>query len=247
MYTTIVKADECGVFLLTRKIMYGIILRELYNFVGCVYHAVKGKKDCYTNTFSVRRTVKLLEERIIKDGIVLPGNILKVGSFLNHMLDVQLLIAMGEEVKRLYAGSQITKIVTVESSGIAIATAFGAVMNLPVVFAKKYKTLNVSGDVYTAPVHSYTHNKDYTMTVEKQYIQCTDKLLLVDDFLANGEALRGLLKIAKEAGASVTGAAIAIEKGFQHGGDALRNEGVRIESLAVIESMEDGKVYFRNA
>ena len=189
--------------------------------------------------------MKLLEERIIKDGSVLPGNIVKVGSFLNHQIDVELLLEMGREVKRLFSDSIITKIITVEASGIAIATAFAAVMHVPVVFAKKYKTLNVSGSVYTAPVHSFTHNKDYTMTIERQYIDPDDRVLLVDDFLANGEALKGLCNIVRGAGAQIVGAAIAVEKGFQHGGDTLRKKGLRIESLAIIDSIDDGIITFR--
>lgn len=189
--------------------------------------------------------MKLLEDRIVKEGTVLPGNIVKVGSFLNHRIDVDLLLAMGEEVKRLYEGTRITKILTVEASGIAIATAFAVVMHLPVVFAKKYKTTNVSGEILTAQVHSYTHNSEYTMTVESKYIDKDDEVLLVDDFLANGEALNGLCTIVEKAGAHVAGCAIAIEKGFQHGGDKLREEGLRIESLALIDSIEDGIIHFR--
>ena len=189
--------------------------------------------------------MKLLEDRIVEEGTILPGNIVKVGSFLNHRIDVDLLLAMGEEVKRLYDGTRLTKIVTVEASGIAIATAFAVVMHLPVVFAKKYKTTNVSGDILTAEVHSYTHNSSYTMTIESRYIDADDEVLLVDDFLANGEALRGLRTIIEKAGAHVAGCAIAIEKGFQHGGDKLREEGLRIDSLALIDSIEGGKINFR--
>lgn len=189
--------------------------------------------------------MRLLEERIQNEGTILPGNIVKVGSFLNHQIDVELLLEMGKETARLYEGERITKILTVEASGIAIATAFAAVMHVPVVFAKKYRTTNVSGDVLTADVHSYTHGTDYKMTVERRYIRPDDSILLVDDFLANGEALRGLLTIVKNGGAKVAGCAIAIEKGFQHGGDKLREEGLRIESLAIIDSIEDGRIVFR--
>ena len=189
--------------------------------------------------------MKLLEDRIVSEGTILPGDIVKVGSFLNHQIDVKLLLEMGKEVKRLYEGVDITKIVTVEASGIAIATAFAVSMELPVVFAKKYKTTNVSGDVLTAEVHSYTHGTSYTMTIESRYINHDDKVLLVDDFLANGEALRGLRTIIEKAGAHVAGCAIAIEKGFQHGGDKLREEGLRIDSLAVIDSIENGRIVFR--
>ncbi len=188
--------------------------------------------------------MKLLEERIVKDGIVLEGNVLKVGSFLNHQIDVALLLEMGKEVKRLYEGEKATKLVTVEASGIAIATAFGAVMNLPVVFAKKNKTSNLSGEFYFSNVHSYTHNTDYKMVVEKQFLTKDDRVIIVDDFLANGAALEGLCDIINQSGATILGCAIAIEKGFQRGGDKLRKKGIRVDSLAVIESMTDGKIVF---
>ncbi len=187
-----------------------------------------------------------LEERILRDGKVLPGNILKVGSFLNQQLDVPFMMRMGREIADAYRGQDVTKILTVEASGIALAVAAAAVMELPVVFAKKNKSSNVSGDVYTAPVHSYTHNKDFTIVVSADYIKNTDRLLIVDDFLANGEALRGLLSIAGQAGAEVAGCAVAIEKGFQGGGDALRAEGVRVDSLAIVEQMSDTGLTFRN-
>ena len=188
--------------------------------------------------------MKLLEDRILKDGKVLPGNILKVGSFLNHQIDVGLLMEMGREVQRLYSGTEITKIVTVEASGIAIATAFAAVMEVPLVFAKKHGTSNLSGDLFTARVHSYTHGNDYNMVVEKQFINKEDRVLLVDDFLANGAALEGLISIVSQAGAQIAGCAIAIEKGFQGGGDRIRGRGIRVESLAMIESMDDSAVVF---
>jgi xanthine phosphoribosyltransferase len=189
--------------------------------------------------------MKLLENRILKDGKVLPGNILKVGSFLNHQIDVGLLIDMGKEVKRLYKDQHITKIITVEASGIAIATAFAAVISVPVVFAKKHSTSNLSEDLYTARVHSYTHGSDYDMVVEKPFISKNDKVLLVDDFLANGAALEGLIKIVEQAGAEIVGCAIAIEKGFQNGGDRIRSRGIRIESLAIIDEMDNNTITFR--
>lgn len=190
-------------------------------------------------------SMKLLEDRIVSEGTVLPGNIVKVGSFLNHQIDVELLLSMGEEVQRLFAHDGVTKLLTVEASGIAIATAFAVKLSVPLVFAKKYKTSNVSGEVYSAKVHSYTHNNDYNMTVEKRYISPTDRILIVDDFLANGEAIKGLKQITEDAGAILTGCVVAIEKGFQHGGDKLRAEGIRIESLALIDSIDDGKISFR--
>lgn len=186
-----------------------------------------------------------LEEKILKEGKVLPGNILKVGSFLNHQIDVDFIMEMGGEIARLFGGEKITKILTIETSGIPIAVAAGAAMHLPVVFAKKHKTSNVSGNVYKTVVHSYTHGTDYTVVVESDYLSREDKVLIIDDFLANGKALKGLLDIVAQAGASSAGAVCAIEKGFQHGGDELRADGIRVESLAIIDSMEDGKIVFR--
>ena len=182
--------------------------------------------------------MKALEEKILKEGTVLPGNILKVGSFLNHQMDVDFLMEMGREIAEKFAGDGVTKILTVEASGIAIAVAAAAHMHVPAVFAKKNKTGNLSGGVYAANVHSYTHNRDYTVVVSKEYIGKDDVVLLVDDFLANGAALEGLIEIVRQAGARVAGASCAIEKGFQGGGDKLRAEGVRIDSLARISKMD---------
>lgn len=189
--------------------------------------------------------MKALEEKILKEGTLLPGNILKVGSFLNHQLDVDFLMEMGKEAERLFKNDNITKLLTVETSGIAVAVAIAAAMHIPVVFAKKNRTGNLSGDLYKARVHSYTHNNDYDMVVEAQYLNKNDRVLLVDDFLANGKALGGLIDIANQAGAEVAGALCAIEKGFQQGGDKLRADGIRVESLAIIDSMENGKIKFR--
>ena len=186
-----------------------------------------------------------LEEKILKEGKVLPGNILKVGSFLNHQIDADFIMEMGKEIARLFGNDKITKILTIETSGIPIAFAAGAAMHIPVVFAKKHKTSNVSGDVYKTVVHSYTHGTDYTVVVESDYLSEKDNVLIVDDFLANGKALKGLLDIVAQAGSTSAGAVCAIEKGFQHGGDELRKEGIRVESLAIIDSMEDGKITFR--
>lgn len=186
-----------------------------------------------------------LEERILRDGKVLPGNVLKVGSFLNQQLDVPFMMRMGREIAEMYRDEKVTKILTVEASGIALAVAAAAAMEVPVVFAKKNRSSNVSGNVYTAPVHSYTHNKDFTIVVSADYIKKTDKLLIVDDFLANGEALRGLLSIAGQAGAPVAGCAVAIEKGFQGGGDALRADGIRVDALATVAQMSDSGLTFR--
>lgn len=189
--------------------------------------------------------MKLLQERILKDGEIFPGNILKVSSFLNHQIDVSLMLKMGKEVKKLFKKEKPTKILTVEASGIAIATAIGAVMGLPVLFAKKHASKNLSGDVYSSPVHSYTHGNDYNMIVEKRFINPQDRVLIVDDFLAVGGALHGLIDITKQSGAHLCGCAIAIEKAFQGGGDKLRAEGYKIESLAIIEKMDDTSIEFR--
>jgi len=190
--------------------------------------------------------MKALEEKINKEGLVFPGNVLKVGSFLNHQLDVEFLMEMGDEIKRLFEHDGVTKIVTIEASGIAIAVAAAAKMHVPVVFAKKTKTSNLSGESYTANVHSFTHNKNYDIVISKQFINENDCILLIDDFLAVGNALNGLIDIVKQAKATLAGAAIAIEKGFQGGGDALRAKGIKVESLAIIESMQDGKIVYRN-
>lgn len=190
--------------------------------------------------------MKALEEKILREGTVLPGNILKVGSFLNQQMDVDFLMEMGREIARLFADEGVTRILTIESSGIAVAVAAGAAMHLPAVFAKKHKSGNVSGKVYTTTVHSYTHNTDYEITVAQEYISADDRVLLVDDFLANGKALQGLLDIIAQAGATAVGAAIAIEKGFQRGGDDLRATGLRVESLAIVEDMSDGQLRFRS-
>ena len=189
--------------------------------------------------------MRKLEEKILKEGEILPGHILKVGSFLNQQVDVDFLMEMGAEIARLYAGCPITKILTIESSGIAIAFAAAAALHIPLLFAKKSPSSNLSGGVYSAKIHSYTHGNDYTAVLGKEYLTADDKVLLVDDFLANGEAIRGLREIAKGAGAECVGAAIAIEKGFQHGGDALRKEGFRVESLAIVEEMSEASLTFR--
>ncbi len=189
--------------------------------------------------------MKALEEKILKEGSVLPGHILKVGSFLNHRLDVDFLMEMGKEIARIFSDSEITQILTIETSGIAIAMAAAAEMHLPVVFAKKNKTGNLSGELYKTVVHSYTHGTDYNVVVAKEHISASDKVLIIDDFLANGKALLGLIDIVGQAGAEVVGCSCAIEKGFQHGGDELRAKGIRVESLAIVESMDDTSLTFR--
>ena len=194
----------------------------------------------------MRSTLKALEEKIVKEGKVLPGNILKVGTFLNHQVDAEFTLEMGKEIARLYEGEKIDRVLTIETSGITIALGAAVALHVPMVFAKKNRSGNLSGDLYKTVVHSYTHGTDYTVVVEKQYINKGERVLIVDDFLANGKALVGLCQLVEMAGATPVGAAVAIEKGFQHGGDELRKNGLRIESLAIIESMEDGNIVFRN-
>ena len=189
--------------------------------------------------------MKALEDKICAEGEVLPGNILKVGSFLNHQVDVDFVMEMGREIAKLIADGGVTKILTIETSGIAVAMAAAAALHVPMVFAKKHRTVNLSGEFYTAVVHSYPHGTDYHVVVSRDYLCPQDRVLLVDDFLANGRALEGLMEIAAQAGAEVVGAACAIEKGFQHGGDRLRAQGVRVESLAIVESMDENGLTFR--
>ena len=189
--------------------------------------------------------MKLLEERIIKDGQVFPGNILKVDSFLNPQIDVELLSKMGEEIKRLYEGSGVNKILTIEASGIAIASIAAQYFNCKVLFAKKTKTKNIANSVYKTQVRSFTHGTEYDVIVSKDFIGENDKVLIIDDFLAEGNALLGLIDLCNQAGAEVIGCAIAVEKGFQQGRERVEEKGVRVESLAIVEGMEDGKVIFR--
>lgn len=189
--------------------------------------------------------MRLMEEKIRQEGKVLPGGILKVGNFLNQQIDTAFLRQIGEEIARLYEGCGVDRILTIESSGIAIAAAAGMAMNVPLVFAKKHKSSNVDGQVYATVVHSFTHGTDYTVVVSCDYLPAGGKVLLVDDFLAGGNALRGLIDLCRQAGTEVVGAAVAIEKGFQGGGDALRKAGYRVESLALIDSMDDTSIRFR--
>jgi len=189
--------------------------------------------------------MKALENKILTDGAVYPGNILKVSNFLNHQLDADFLMEIGAEIARLFEKDNITKIVTIEASGIAIALAAASKMHIPAVFAKKHQSTNIAGDVYTSMVYSYTHQNQYMAVIAKEFLSDSDRVLIVDDFLARGNALRGLIDIVGQAGAEVVGIATAIEKGFQGGGDALRSEGYRVESLAIIETMTDDSVTFR--
>ncbi len=192
--------------------------------------------------------MKLLEDRIRKDGVVKPGNILKVDSFLNHQMDVELFNKMGEEFKRLYADAQITKILTIEASGIGIACITAQHFHVPVVFAKKSQSVNLDGEMYTAKIESFTHKRTYDVIVAKKFISPDDHILIIDDFLANGCACLGLIDIIRSAGATVEGVGIAVEKGFQKGGELIRKQGIRVESLAIIERMDDvtGEITFRS-
>ena len=191
--------------------------------------------------------MQLLKDRIRKDGKVFPGNVLKVDSFLNHQMDISLFREMGKEWKKLFEGEEINKILTIEASGIGIACVIAEEFNVPVVFAKKTQTKNIAGDVYTSKVESFTHGRVYDIIVSKEYLGKDDKVLLIDDFLANGKALEGLAEIVEKSGAKLVGAGVAIEKGFQVGGEIIRNKGIHLESLAIVESMneETGEIQFR--
>ena len=191
--------------------------------------------------------MKLLEERIREDGVVKEGNVLKVDSFLNHQMDIELFNEMGKEWARLFADRPVTKILTVEASGIGIACVAAQHFHVPVVFAKKTQSLNIDGEVYSTKIQSFTHKKIYDVIVSKKFIKPEDHILIIDDFLANGCALEGLLQIVEDAGATVEGIGIAVEKGFQKGGDLIHEKGVRVESLAIVESMDatTGEIVFR--
>lgn len=188
-----------------------------------------------------------LKERIRKDGKIKAGNVLKVDSFLNHQMDVRLFEAIGQEFKRRFAGAKINKILTIEASGIGIACVTAQSFGVPVVFAKKTQTKNIAGEVYTTKVESFTHGRIYDIIVSKEFLGKGDKVLLIDDFLANGKALEGLAQLVEDSGAELVGAGIVVEKGFQPGGDMLRKKGIRVESLAIIESMDEttGTIRFR--
>ena len=188
--------------------------------------------------------MKLLEDRILKDGVVKKGNVLKVDSFLNHQMDIELFNEMGKEWKRLFADEKITKILTIESSGIGLAVIAAQYFGVPVVFAKKSQTLNLDGDLYTTKVESFTHGRVYDVVVSKKFIKEEDNVLIIDDFLANGNALLGLTHIVEQAGAHVAGIGIGIEKRYQGGGDMMRAKGYKVESLALIESMSEKDINF---
>ncbi len=181
--------------------------------------------------------MELLKQRIRKDGRVLPGNILKVSNFLNHQIDVELLDKMGEEFVRRFADCKIDRVLTIEASGIAVAYPVARALKVPMVFCKKNKTKNVDEGVYSVEIHSFTHGRDYTVVCSKDYLPAGENVLIIDDFLANGCALEGLADLIRQAGSTPVGAGIVIEKGFQDGGKLLREKGLRVESLAIIESM----------
>ena len=191
--------------------------------------------------------MNFLEERILKDGNVKPGNVLKVDSFLNHQMDIALLDEIGKEFHRRFAGKKITKVLTIEASGIAIAYPVAREFGVPMVFAKKSKSINIDGDMYVAEVESFTHKRTNTVIVSKKFLSPDDHVLIIDDFLANGCALQGLISIVESAGATVEGLGIAIEKGFQDGGYRIRNLGYQLESLAIVDAMDPitGEITFR--
>ena len=191
--------------------------------------------------------MELLEERIRRDGVVKSEGVLKVDGFLNHQMDINLFNEMGKELKRLFADAPINKILTIEASGIGIAAVVAQHFNVPVVFAKKSQSINLDGDVYSTKIQSFTHQRIYDVIVSKKFLNADDHVLLIDDFLANGCALNGLIDLVEDAGATVEGIGIAVEKGFQHGGDKLREQGYHLESLAILESMDPntGEVVFR--
>ena len=190
--------------------------------------------------------MRLLEERICRDGKVFPGNILKVDSFLNHQVDVALLGQIGDEFYRLFADDRIDKILTIEASGIGIACIAAQRFGVPMVFAKKTQTKNIAADVYTARVQSFTHGKVYDIIVSKEFLHAGERILILDDFLAKGQALLGMIELVRAAGAIPVGAGIVIEKGFQEGGRLVRETGIHLESLAIVESMgDDGSIRFR--
>lgn len=191
--------------------------------------------------------MELLEERIRRDGVVKSEGVLKVDGFLNHQMDINLFNEMGKELKRLFADTPINKILTIEASGIGIAAVVAQHFNVPVVFAKKSQSINLDGDVYSTKIQSFTHQRIYDVIVSKKFLNADDHVLLIDDFLANGCALNGLIDLVEEAGATVEGIGIAVEKGFQPGGDDLRSCGYHLESLAIVQSMnpETGEIEFR--
>ena len=204
----------------------------------CIKTVEKSGAMCYDKEKTEVCVMEMLKERIRRDGLVKPGNVLQVDSFLNHQMDTALLDAMAREFVRRYAGENITRVLTIETSGIAVAYPVARELGVPLVFAKKAKSVNLDGEMYVAQVDSFTHKKTNTVIVSKKYLCPQDRVLIIDDFLANGCALQGLISIVADAEATVVGCGIAIEKGFQHGGRVIRNLGYRLESLAIVESMD---------
>lgn len=192
--------------------------------------------------------MELLKQRILKDGVVKAGNVLKVDSFLNHQMDTDLFCELGKEFQRLFAAENVTKILTIEASGIGIACMTAQYFHVPVVFAKKTQTKNIDGEVYTSRVESFTHGRVYDIIVSKKFLRPEDRVLLIDDFLAKGSALSGLCSLVLDSGAALVGAGIVIEKGFQEGGALIRSRGIRVESLAIVDAMDGktGSITFRN-
>ena len=193
------------------------------------------------------KEMQILKDRIRKDGKIREGNVLKVDSFLNHQMDVSLFREIGKEFKRRFANENVNKILTIEASGIGIACIAAESFHVPVVFAKKTQTKNIAGEVYTTQVESFTHGRIYDIIVSKEFLGKGDRVLLIDDFLANGKALEGLAQLVQDSGAELVGAGVVIEKGFQRGGDAIRAKGIHLEALAIVESMNDktGEIVFR--
>ena len=189
--------------------------------------------------------MELLKRRILQDGRCFPGGILKVDSFINHQMDPILMKSIAVEFVRRFAGQDFNKVMTIEASGIAPAIMVGYLLELPVVFAKKAQSINIDGDVYSTKIQSFTHQRVYDVIVSKKYLNPEDHILIIDDFLANGCALEGLIDLVQSAGATVEGIGIAIEKGFQQGGKLIRDRGIRLESLAIVDSMEGGELVFR--
>lgn len=190
--------------------------------------------------------MQLLKDKILNEGTVLPGNILKVDCFLNQQLDITLIQELGKEFAKRFEGVEINKILTVESSGIGIAAIVSQYFNnVPVVFGKKHKTSKIGDEFYATKIFSFTHNREYEVTIAKKFVTEEDNILIIDDFLANGEAVNGLMDIITQAGATLKGIGIAVEKGFQGGGDALREKGIKVESLAIVDSMTDTGITFR--
>ena len=242
---------------LSKRDASGILGETLYH--GCVWRAPGNGKQA--GTFRGGRAgggkrackgwriyfMKMLEDRIRRDGIVREGNVLKVDSFINHQMDIPLFREMAREWKRLFAGKPINKVLTIEASGIGIAAVVASELNVPVVFAKKSMSINLDYDNYKTQIQSFTHKKIYNVIVSKKFLTPEDHVLIIDDFLANGCALMGLLELAEEAGATVEGIGIAVEKGFQQGGELIRSKGIQLESLAIVDAMDSttGEITFR--